>query len=347
MTRKGRLLEMSELKTIFVVDDNVTNLAVAKKELEKDYRVFTIDSAMKMFNLLDKVRPDLILLDVEMPQINGYEAMIRLKAEKDFNIPVIFLTARSDAETELIGFQLGAVDFVTKPFSAPVLLRHIELHLNMDALIKRSTEQLRKTQNAIISVVADLVENRDKVTGHHIERTQIYVDILIRALLERGVYSDVISTWNLDTVIPASQLHDVGKITITDLILNKPGKLTPEEYDIMKTHAAEGERIIDEIINKTGDDSYLAHAKIIAGTHHEKWDGSGYPNGLKGHDIPIQGRIMAIADVYDALRSARPYKKIFSVEESVEIIANDSGTAFDPAMVNVFLEIAPSLERTK
>jgi putative two-component system response regulator len=294
---------------------------------------------------LDKVSPDLILLDVEMPEMNGYEAMIRLKADSGFNVPVIFLTARADPETELIGFQLGAVDFVTKPFSAPVLLRHIELHLNMDALIKRSTEQLRKTQNAIISVVADLVENRDKVTGYHIERTQIYVGVLIRALLDRGVYHDVISAWNLDTVIPASQLHDVGKITITDVILNKPGKLTPEEYDIMKTHAAEGERIIDEIIRKTGDDSYLAHAKIIAGTHHEKWDGSGYPKGLKGQVIPIQGRIMAIADVYDALRSVRPYKKEFSVEESVEIIRNDSGTAFDPAIVDVFVDIIDQFEQ--
>jgi putative two-component system response regulator len=329
------------MKTIFVVDDNDTNLVTAKIALENTYKIFTIPSAARLFKLAEKIRPDLLLLDVDMPECDGFTAMEKLKRDPVLaNVPVIFLTAVSDSAAEIRGFELGAVDFILKPFSAPILMKRIKSHLETDVLIKESQKSLRNLQNAMISVISELVENRDKVTGGHIERTQQYLEILIDELSRTGVYEETISKWDLSLLLPSAQLHDVGKITVSDLILNKPARLTPDEFEIIKTHAAEGERIIEEIMEKTDDDGYLMHAKKFAGFHHEKWDGSGYPRGLSGSDIPLEGRIMAIADVYDALVSERPYKKPYSHEEAVKIIENDSGTHFDPVLVQAFLNVS-------
>jgi putative two-component system response regulator len=329
------------MKTIFVVDDNDTNLMAAKSALEGVYRTFTIPSAARLFKLMEKITPDLILLDVEMPEMNGFQALAELKSQPLLrDIPVIFLTAMQDAASEIKGFELGALDFIIKPFSPPVLLKRIEMHLETDKLIKESQHALRNIQNAMISVIAELVENRDKVTGGHIERTQTYLGLLVKEMLNTNTYYEEVSHWNIDLLLPSAQLHDLGKISISDLILNKPGRLTEEEFAIIKTHAEEGERIIDEIISKTNDDGYLFHAKMFAGYHHEKWNGTGYPHNLSGLDIPLQGRIMAIADVYDALVSERPYKKPFSHEEAVAIIKKDSGVHFDPKLVEVFLSVA-------
>jgi putative two-component system response regulator len=194
--------------------------------------------------------------------------------------------------------------------------------------------------NATISVIADMVENRDKITGGHIARTQIYLQLLVNELIHMGTYVDQISEWDLSLLLPSAQLHDVGKIRISDLILNKPDKLTKEEVDVIKTHCMEGEDIINRIMSKTKDDGFLMHAKRFAAAHHEKWDGSGYPRGLKGEEIPLEGRIMAIADVYDALVCKRPYKEPFTHEQAVEIIKKDSGTHFDPKIVEAFLHVA-------
>jgi putative two-component system response regulator len=199
---------------------------------------------------------------------------------------------------------------------------------------------VRDIHNATISVISDMVENRDKVTGGHIERTQSYLEIIVNELVRLGTYADEIAGWDLCLLLPSAQLHDLGKIAISDLILNKPGKLTNDEFDIIKQHCAEGERIIENIIRKTKDDGFLLHAKRFAGYHHEKWDGTGYPRGLSGTGIPLEGRIMAIADVYDALLSERPYKKAFTHEQAVEIIKSDSGRHFDPAIVVAFLNVA-------
>jgi len=208
----------------------------------------------------------------------------------------------------------------------------------------KDTENGRQTAddiyNMTINVIADLIENRDHVTSGHIERIQCYIKILVEKLKSEGIYSDEIKDWDINMILSSSQLHDVGKINIGEAILNKPGILSKEEYELVKTHCIKGELIIDYIASRTREDAFLFHAKKFAGSHHEKWNGTGYPRELHGEEIPLEGRLMAIADVYDALVSERPYKIPFSHEEAVEIISNDSGKAFDPKLVNVFLSVA-------
>jgi putative two-component system response regulator len=228
-----------------------------------------------------------------------------------------------------------------------VLLNRIKTHLNIDELIRERTAQLHRLQNSIISVLADVVENRDKGTGGHIERTSKYIKILIEEMKQRDVYEDEIREWDIEKMISSARMHDLGKISITDAIINKPGKLTDSEFEIMKSHVIEGERIIDEIIAKTGEGDFLRNARLFAGTHHERWDGRGYPRNLKGAEIPLQGRIMAIVDVYDALVSERPYKKAFTEEEAVEIIMQNSGTHFDPNIAALFHDIKEQIKTVK
>jgi len=359
------------LKTIFIVDDNDVNLSTAAKALSKQYRAFTLPSASDMFELLNNIVPDLILLDILMPDMDGFEAMRLLKSDRRYSdIPVLFLTGHNDAASEAHGFELGAVDFISKPFSEPVLLNRIKTHLEIEELIRERTAMLLqrtgkliRLQNGMVSILANMVENRDIYTGRHVERTTKYVKILLDAMLERGVYSDEINHWNIEevvssarlhdigetfiakdspnfeSVISSARLHDIGKIIISDLILNKPDKLTADEFVLMKTHAIEGEKIIDSIINESGNEAFLQNAKLFAGCHHEKWDGTGYPRGLKGTDIPLQGRIMAIADVYDALVSTRSYKSAYTHEKAVEIIKESRGSHFDPEITDVFLDV--------
>jgi putative two-component system response regulator len=333
---------------IMIVDDNITSLKSGKEALSDLYDVVTVPSTQKMLEIIGKNRPDLILLDILMPEMDGFEAIQLLKQNYETrDIPVIFLTAKSDPETEIRGFDLGAVDFINKPFSHPVLRRRIEMHLHLDEIVKRRTAQLRQMQSSIVSVLSNLVEERDKMTGGHIERTQLYISILIDAMRKSGCYAEEMGGWNMEILQPSAQLHDVGKISVSDTILNKPGKLTDEEFEIMKSHASEGESIIDNIMINTSDDGYFLYAKIFAGTHHEKWDGSGYPRGTKGENIPLQGRIMAIADVYDALVSERPYKRPFSHEKAVEIIVEGAGHHFDPKIVEVFQTISDKFRQAQ
>jgi len=327
-------------KTIFVVDDSNANLLIAKKTLQQQHRVLTFSSAQKMFAVLEKVIPDMILLDIIMPGMDGYEVIKRLKtSEIHSKIPVIFLTGLSEDLNEVHGFELGAVDFITKPFSESVLLNRIKHHLHIDELIRERTEELVQLQNAIVFTLAEMVESRDANTGGHVERTTVYIRTLLNAMLERQVYAAEMSTWNLESVISSARLHDIGKVAIPDTILNKPDRLTDEEFTLMKTHAQEGEKMIDHIIARSGNQTFLYNAKLFAGYHHERWDGKGYPYGLEGTNIPLQGRIMAVIDVYDALISERPYKKVFTHEEAVKIIIDNAGQQFDPFIAHVFYEV--------
>ena len=328
------------MKTIFVVDDSDTNLSMAENALEKSYQVMTLPSAMKMFSLLEKITPDLILLDIEMPEMDGFEALLYLKSSPSHkDIPVIFLTGYTDDEIEAYGFELGVVDFIAKPFSTPVLLNRIETHLEIDELIRERTAKIKRLQNGIVNVLADVVEERDKMTGGHNDRTAMYVRILLKAMEKRGVYTDELRRWDMEMVVSSARLHDVGKVHIFDTVLNKPGKLDSKEYEEMKLHSTEGARIIDRMIKQTGEEDFLHNAKLFAEYHHERWDGSGYPHGLAGTEIPLQGRIMAIADVYDALVSSRSYKEPLTEDEAINIIAMNAGKQFDPKIVEVFLEV--------
>lgn len=337
---------------IFVVDDSDTNLAVAAEALEQDYRVVTLPSAMKMFSLLEKLTPDLILLDVEMPGVSGFEAIKRLKsAPSHADIPVIFLTGLNDHASEATGIELGAVDFITKPFSKTVLLNRLKTHLNLDGLIRERTRQLReRTQelfllhNNIVFTLADLVESRDANTGGHINRTTAYLKIVADEMLAQEVYMEEIRSWNMESFVSSARLHDLGKILVPDSILNKAGSLTEAEFEVMKQHPAEGERIISQLISRTGESEFLSGARLTAAYHHERWDGSGYPYGLSGKDIPLQGRMMAVVDVYDALTSVRPYKKAFSSKEAYGMIMQDAGRHFDPKVADVFKAVQNQIE---
>jgi putative two-component system response regulator len=342
------------------VDDNIANLTAGKNMLKGRYDIFSMPSASKLFELLERVTPDIILLDIEMPGMNGYEAIKKLKEEKKTkDIPVVFLTARTDPGSEFEGLSLGAIDYIIKPFSPPLLLKRIENHLltrnqqvaledyndNLQQMVQKRTRQVLELQNSILNTVTEMVEFRDDVTGGHIERTQSYLKLLVDQLLIEGIYWEEVSSWNLEFLVPSAQLHDVGKIAISDAILNKPGRLTPEEFETMKKHAAIGEAAIEGIMERIPENDFLYHAKIFAGTHHEKWDGTGYPRGLKKAAIPLQGRLMAVADVYDALIATRPYKQPLSPEEAEGIIVEGREKHFDPVLVDLFMALAPQFAR--
>jgi putative two-component system response regulator len=347
-------------KLIMLVDDNRTNLLAGKTALSENYTVLTVLSAVKMLEALEWRMPELILLDVDMPEMNGFEAIKILKSRPETrDIPVIFLTAMSESANELEGLQLGAVDYITKPFSPPLLRQRIMLHLllenqkrelrnyndNLQDMVEAKTKTIFKLQNKILAAMAEMVEGRDGTTGDHIENTQMYLRGLLSAVINAGLWPEQTAQWDIELLTQSSQLHDVGKISISDSVLKKPGKLTAEEFAEMKQHVIFGVGFIERLEDGEEDSRFLQYAKTFAAFHHEKWDGSGYPHGLSGEGIPLLGRLMAIADVYDALTSERPYKKAFSHEEAVRIILEGKGTHFDPTLVNLFEEVAGTFRR--
>jgi putative two-component system response regulator len=336
------------MKTIFAVDDNDVNLATVKKALEDQYRVLTMPSALKMFSLLEKIIPDLILLDIEMPEMDGFEALKILKSNYQYkNIPVMFLTGYLDYTFEAQSFEMGVVDFIVKPFYTPILLKRIKTHLDIDELIRERITQIKQMQNGIVTVLADVVEERDKETSGHNNRISMYVKVLIRAMEDREVYVKEIRKWDIEIVSLTARLHDMGKICTLDTILNKPGILDNDEYKQIKFHTTDGARIIDRMIMQTGEEEFLHNAKLFAEYHHERWDGTGYPYGMKGEEIPLQGRIMAVIDVYDALVSKRSYKEAVTTEEAAKVISEGSGKNFDPKIVEVFLDIQEQFKAVK
>ena len=337
-----------ERETIFLVDDTATVLSMGKDILSGRYRVITFDSGERLFKALDRIIPDLILLDLEMPEMSGYEVIERLKSNPETtHIPVIFLTAIDNAEAEVKGFDLGAADYISKPMSPPRLLKRVEVCLamerqklalinynnNLEGMVESKTRTVIELKNAILKVMSELVEHRDEITGGHIDRTQRYAKILIDAMRKHNVYMQKVNVWDEQLVLQSSQLHDIGKIAIKDSILFKPGKLTNEEFEVMKTHTTFGEKIILSLEETTVDSEFLEYARIFVISHHEKWNGTGYPKGLSGEDIPLLGRIMAVADVYDALVSERPYKPAFPHSKVMDIIRDENGKHFDPLLV--------------
>jgi putative two-component system response regulator len=353
----------TERELIVLVDDDISNLRMGRIALSENYEVYTAPSAEKLFDLLKRYKPHLILLDIDMPDMDGYETIRVLKNSPETkDIPVIFLTGKSNPDNELEGLELGAIDYITKPFVTKLLNKRVELHLriieqdeelrkfneNLQAMVDAKTKNVIDLQLSILKTVADLVERRDGDTGGHIMRTQANLRILLDALMKSGLYSDQIDpNWDLELVILSSQLHDVGKIAIDDSILRKPGKLNEDEFNKIKQHTIYGSEIIDRMIGSIPvDNEFLNYAKVFAETHQEKWDGSGYPHGLTGEEIPLLGRLMAIADVYDALVSKRPYKEPYTHEEAVRIILEGRGSHFDPILVDVFEQISGEFRKS-
>ena len=350
-----------ERKMIFLVDDSDTILTLSYSILSCQYRVVTFNSGTRLLKTLEKFKPNLIILDMEMPQMSGIEVIRMLKGSPvTADIPVIFMTSRNDEESELLGIDMGAHDYITKPISAPRLRKRVELCLMLEAkkqelinynekleeIVAMRTESLVEMRNVVIETMSHLVERRDQFTGDHIERTKSYIRILFGAMKVKGVYTDELSQIEEPLALFSSQLHDVGKICVSDSILLKRGKLDADEFEKMKCHVEFGGQIIEHLKNKTSNSGFLDYAMTFALYHHEKWDGSGYPFELKGQGIPLLGRIMAIADVYDALISERSYKNAFPHSEAVEIILAESGKAFDPLLIELFNEIHMEFDAT-
>ena len=343
-------------ETILVVDDTTDNLSLMSNLLKDLYRVQVAPSGERALRIVggDNL-PDLVLLDIMMPGMNGYEVCKALKAERRTrDIPVIFLTAMSATEDEKKGLELGAVDYITKPISPPILLARVRTHLNMKSAadflkdqnvylereVARRTEEVIALQDATIQVLASLAETRDSDTGNHIRRTQHYMQILADKLQDHPKFADYLTEHQIFILFKSAPLHDIGKVGIPDRILLKPGRFEPEEFEVMKRHTTSGRDAIVKAELQLGKRvEFLSCAKEIALCHQEKWDGSGYPQGLKGEEIPISARMMALADVYDALISRRVYKAAMTHEKAVEIIREGKGSHFDPDVVEAFLEL--------
>ena len=338
-------------KQILIVDDNDFNIDTLVAALGDDYDLRVALDGQTALDLIETASelPDLILLDIMMPRMDGYEVCRRLKAsERTSGIKILFLTAMDDDEDQEKGLRLGADDYIVKPFSPSIIRARVHTHLklkeyrdHLQEKVEKKTEQLRHAQEAIIASMAIMAERRDPETGSHIQRTKAYVKVLAHAMAQE--LPGKLSRNTISMLEQAAPLHDIGKVAVPDHVLFKPGPLTKEEFEIIKDHTTFGADIIRKTEMIVGDNPLLKIAEQIACCHHEKWDGSGYPNGFKGEEIPLGARLMAVADVYDALISERPYKKAFSHAEAVDIILHgDDRTRpedFDPKLLRCFERI--------
>jgi len=345
----------TEIPTVLIVDDTPANLSLLAGLLKEQYRIKVANSGAKALELAMAAPPDLVLLDIMMPEMDGYEVCRRLQSmESTRRVPVIFLTAKNSVEDEELGFSVGAVDFIHKPISPPIVAARVRTHLGLKAWqdylqdrnaglekeVRNRLSEINQLQDASIYVMVSLAEFRDECTGNHIRRTQEYVRLLAKRLAELPKYALTLTNSKIDLLTKSAPLHDIGKITIPDHILLKPGKHTDEEFLTMRTHAERGYELLKlagDFMGARGD--FLGFAMEIARYHHERWDGAGYPHNLAGNAIPLSARLMAVADVYDALRSRRPYKNAMSHAEAVVIIQAGRGGHFDPDVVDAFLAL--------
>ncbi len=338
---------MSETK-ILLVDDNTANLQVLRESLEGlGCKILVAKNGVAALAIVEKAHPDLILLDIMMPEMDGYEVCRRLKADEATNhIPVLFLTALADAEDEAKGLALGAVDYITKPIHPDLVRARVRNHLelkryqnHLEEMVRVRTRDLQLTQAVMIESLATLAECRDPETGGHIKRTQNYVKVLAVQLKNHPRFCNILDDTTIEMLYLSAPLHDIGKVGVRDEALLKGGQLTEDEFEQMKKHTTYGHEALRITEQKLGKSTFLRCAREIAYTHQEKWDGSGYPQGLKGDDIPVSGRLMAVADVYDALISKRVYKPPMPHEKAVQIIKEGQGSHFDPDVVEAFLQV--------
>ena len=336
---------------ILIVDDDIINRMILREILQDDYQIYEAANGSETFKILyeDKILPTVVLLDIIMPDIDGFQVLERIKSEDETkNIPVLFITAADSDETESRGLKIGAADYVTKPFNHDVVRARVDNHINLaryqhglEQLVIKKAAEVTKTYEQTLEVLATIIEYRNLESGAHIRRTTLLTEAIVNKMLTNEKFKDALQAVNIHSLIKASALHDIGKIGIPDSVLLKPGKLTDEEFDMMKTHTTVGSEIIDSISSTLPDnDMYLRYADDICHFHHERWDGRGYPTGLKGEDIPLSARIISVVDVYDALVNPRCYKGAFSHDVSLGIIIEGRGTQFDPDIVDMLPDIS-------
>lgn len=343
----GTMKEETNKRHIVMVDDEPVNLELAENVLKENYKLTKLISGAQLLTFLTKVKPDMILLDVQMPEMNGYEVIEKLTSDPQLkDIPIIFLTGQDSVESERQGFSMGAKDFIRKPFDNDIMLARIssqmELYIyrnELEDIIQQKTDQIIELHNAFAEGYAEMIESRDGTTGSHVRNTTAYFGMLIRAMGQTPRFQNELMDMSMAELSKASILHDIGKISISDGILKKPGALDKEEFGEMKKHSLIGAQMIQKIAAKSSMDSFLGYAEQMAHYHHEHWDGTGYPQGLQKEEIPLYVRALSIADVYDALTSVRPYKRAFTHEEALAIITEDNGKFFDPAVYEVFMVI--------
>lgn len=347
---------------ILCVDDEPLNLILLESILSPcGYDVLSAASCAEALEIIRIERIDICLLDVMMPGMDGHELCRRLKSDpQTAHIPIIFLTAQNSMEAEEQGLLIGAVDFIRKPISYPIVLARVQTHLqvkywqdslqNQNAWLKGEVErrlsEVNRLQESSIMVMVSLAEFRDECTGNHIRRTQKYVGILAEGLACLPKYADLLTPGYIELLVKSAPLHDIGKIAIPDNILLKPDKLTAQEFEIMKTHPRRGHEMLRTAGGYMGEQGdFLVMAMEIALSHHEKWDGSGYPDSLSGEQIPLSARLMAVADVFDALMTNRPYKTQMTCEQAYKIVAESSGSHFDPQIVDIFMNVQDECQR--
>jgi putative two-component system response regulator len=354
-------LDFTQKPTVLVVDDTPDNLSLMSGLLKDRYKVKVANNGEKAIKIAQGTeQPDLILLDIMMPGLSGYEVCEVLKKDPATrDIPIIFLTAMTATDDEKKGLELGAVDFITKPVNPPIVMARVATQLQVKAAadflkdqnvylereVAKRTRELAAIQDVTILAMASLAETRDNDTGNHIRRTQYYLELLANFLKNHDRFSGFLSDYTIQMLFKSAPLHDIGKVGIPDRILLKPGRFEPHEFEIMKTHCKLGRDAIQHAEDQLGlEVEFLKYAKEIAYSHQEKWDGSGYPEGLAGDAIPISARLMAVADVYDALISRRVYKEGMPHEKAVGIIAEGRGTHFDPDIVDAFLALTAQFQ---
>ncbi len=347
---------MTRKEIILIVDDSPENIQVLSSVLGEKYQIKAATSGETALKIcLSDKKPDLVLLDVIMPEMDGYEVCRRLKASEEAkDIPIVFVTAMSEVDDETHGLELGAVDYLVKPVKPAIVLQRVKNHLTLKASadflkdkneflqreIDKRTQEIVAIQDVTIQALASLAETRDNDTGNHIRRTQYYVRALAEKLKDHPRFKEKLNDKTIELLFKSAPLHDIGKVGIPDNILLKPGRFNPDEFEVMKSHTTLGQEAIRRAEESLGMQvQFLSLAKQIALMHHEKWDGSGYPNGISGDSIPFSARFMALADVYDALISHRVYKDEMPHEEAVRIIREGQGTQFDPDIVDAFLDI--------
>ncbi|MDR1048591.1 MAG: response regulator [Synergistaceae bacterium] len=345
---------MRKKETVLIVDDVDMNRMILDAILSDDYDILQAEDGFKaidiLYNALDL--PAIVLLDIMMPEMDGFEVLDLIKSNpRTADIPVVFITAADIESTETRGLRSGAVDYVSKPFNPEVVKARVDNHLelkryrdNLEETVEKKVQQLVRSKENMLETLAAVIEYRNLESGQHVRRTSVLSRKLVARMFDIPHYARQLNEIHHESMLKAVPIHDIGKIGVPDNILLKPGRLTPEEFEIIKTHTTIGSDIIDTLLTHEEGDEYLLHCRDICRHHHERFDGKGYPDGLRGEGIPLSARILSIVDVYDALANSRVYKPALPHEETVRIISEGAGTQFDPGIIKAFLDIRDSFQ---